>query len=78
MSERGQALIEIVLLMGVVILVWTGAIQVLRRDEFFQKVFGEPWARLSSTIEFGVPGDRRVSGAKHPATLTRHSTRKRD
>jgi hypothetical protein len=78
MNNKGQALIETVLLMGVLTLCWMGAMGVLRQQEFFQKVFGAPWARLSSVIEYGVPGGKGAVSKYHPATLNRHSTRRRD
>ena len=76
-QTRGQAVLETVLLMSVVIATWIGVSKVLRDRGVFQHVFGEPWGRLSSTIEFGIPisGNGSLRQA-HPTAILRHSTRK--
>jgi hypothetical protein len=75
-SMAGQAVLESVLLMSVVIAVWIGVAKVLRNQGTLQKVFGDPWGRLSSTIEFGIPISANQSlRQQHPTTRIRHSTR---
>jgi Flp pilus assembly pilin Flp len=75
LNSRGQALIEYTLLLGLVLVAWMGTTKVLNETGFFQKLFGDPWTRISTTIEFGVPsGSRQDAGPRHPASFERHAS----
>jgi len=75
-NEKGQAILEYIILMTVILSVWMGISKVLKSKEFFQTVFGTPWGRLSNTIEFGVPiADRTKAGPMHPSSFSRHSSK---
>jgi hypothetical protein len=76
-NMRGQALLETVLLMSVVIATWVGVSKILRERGVFQEIFGNPWARLSSTIELGIPISSNAALRQlHPTGRDRHQTRK--
>jgi Flp pilus assembly pilin Flp len=79
LNQKGQAFIEYTLLVSIAAVAWVGVAKVLQRAEFIQKTFGQPWGRLSNTIEFGVPTESRaLAGVGHPASLDRHSGPKPD
>lgn len=76
-NQKGQAVLETVMLFGVVAALWLALVNGLKNRDFFQQTFGEPWGRLRNTIEFGVPSNNaRDVGTKHPASFYRHATRK--
>ena len=78
MGQRGQALLETVMIMGVIIVVWLAVAKSLTDHGVFQKVFGNTWTRLSSTIELGIPAsgaDINKYRAAHPSGRNRHATR---
>lgn len=74
-NQKGQAILETVLLFSLVVGVWLAVSQGLARSGVFQNVFGEPWLRLKNTIEFGVPTANSNIGSQHPAHPKRHATR---
>lgn len=76
-GQKGQAMVEYMGLLVIVILAWVGISNGLKKTGFFQKVFGTPWERLTNTIEFGVPSadDRQKLLGNHPAARARHSTK---
>jgi hypothetical protein len=74
-SKKGQATFESVLLMAIILLVWIGLTSALKKANFYQTLFGTPWARLTNTMEFGIPTAQRQSAAPlHPTAFIRHST----
>ena len=70
-SKRGQAMVETVMLLSIVMAVWLGLSKAIKERGIFQKLFGEPWTRISNVIEFGIPssGARSAVGPMHPAAL---------
>ena len=75
-KQSGQATLEWILLFSVVLVVWGAVSKGLQDPNFFQQIFGDPWTRLRTTIEFGVPAaSYREAAAKHPGGLQRHSTK---
>lgn len=70
-KKSGQAAIETILLFGLVVICWNLAIIGLQKVDIYQKMFGEPWKRLSNIIEYGIP-----SGAANQAVAPRHPTSK--
>ncbi len=75
-SQRGQSTLEFVLMFAVIIAVWTGITKTLRSTDFFQKTYGNTWARLNNTIEFGIPDTGQQTVLKHPSGRNRHATKK--
>ena len=75
LKNAGQATIEVVILMALIVTVWSGVNKVLSKSGAFNAIFGEPWLRLKNVVEFGVPTENGQSGAAHPASIERHSTR---
>ena len=74
MNEKGQAFLEYIMLLSITLALWVGLTSVLKQRDFFGKVFGTPWIRLSNEIEFGIPSTAKNVGAGHPSSWTRHST----
>ncbi len=78
-NKKGQGTLEVIMLMALVISVWAGVSKVLRDQGFFQKLFGDSWARLSNTIEYGVPSNDKKEASKNlPGTQSRIASRIRD
>jgi hypothetical protein len=74
-NSRGQAVLESVLLMTVIFAIWLTVTGILRKDNYFQTIFGTPWERLTNVIEFGIPtADRKSASANHPTSFARHSS----
>lgn len=75
-SNRGQALTEVILITFVVLALASGVTKVLRENGTLQKIFGDSWARLNNTIEYGVPTNNRAEASKNlPGTQARITTR---
>jgi hypothetical protein len=75
LGSKGQAMLESVMLMMVILAIWLGITGLLRQSQFFQTIFGSPWTRLSNTMEFGIPTTERSKYSKlHPTSWERHST----
>jgi hypothetical protein len=53
-SQKGQGVVELVLLMAASISIVLFVQSYIRENEFTQKLFGKPWATLSGMIECGV------------------------
>ncbi len=74
-SARGQAVLESVLLMTLIFAIWLTVTGILRKDNFFQTLFGTPWQRLTNVMEFGIPtAERKTASPNHPTSYTRHSS----
>lgn len=78
-NQKGQAVLEYIMITAVMVILWSGVSRTLQQRGIFQSLFGDSWARLSNTIEFGVPADRKqqassahplhsVQGGSRPAT----------
>lgn len=75
-SQSGQSILEYLVVLSVIIVSWQAISGVLRKNDFFATVFGQPWARMENVIEFGVPSsDRKQASRSHPAFWARHSTK---
>lgn len=65
---------ESVMMMFVVVAIWLAITGILRQSQFFQNIFGAPWARLANTMEFGIPASDKSYTKSHPTSWERHST----
>jgi len=68
-------MLEYALLAFTILMIWSAVMNVIKNKQFFQTVFGQPWARLQNEIEFGIPlTDSKLAGSQHPSGYGRHST----
>jgi hypothetical protein len=75
-SEKGQALLETLLLAALFLGATQFAFKQLREREFFQQAFGSPWVKLQNLIHYGVPlENEKKARALHPANGERHLTK---
>lgn len=70
-SQRGQTLIEAVLLMVVMVMVWYMIQSGLSEMRFVQTVVQGPWTNMQGLIESGVPAPAAQARAQHPGHLSR-------
>jgi predicted permease len=76
-AQSGQALLEYVLLIAISATLWSITLRYFKTQETFKQLVGGAWERLSNTIEFGVPTNRRnVAASRHPVDWNRHSTKR--
>lgn len=68
-DQRGQGVVEMVLLMAVVVSISLMVTQYLEKNKAAQKLFGDPWNRLSGMIECGVWSG--CGDGKHPSSVNR-------
>ena len=74
-SKKGQGTLEMILVLTLVLLVWQVVNKTLVGRGVYQKIFGDPWVRLSNTAEFGVPSNKNNVAGQHPAHASRHQSR---
>lgn len=71
-NNKGQFVIEAVLLMVVMVSVFMASVNFLKDKKFVAKLVSSPWIKISGMIEAGVWEDDKVSRKKHhPVVLTR-------
>ena len=76
LGQKGQALMETLLLAFVFLAATQLAFKQLHDREIFQRAFADPWVRLTNIIHFGVNTDsEKQARANHPANGDRHLTR---
>jgi hypothetical protein len=73
-NERGQIIVEAVLLIGIGIIVILGFVKHLKETDFAGRIIANPWAKLQGMIECGVWQDcgvgKRAPGL-HPNARSR-------
>lgn len=70
-NNKGQFLIETVLLMVLTVGLFIGASNFLREKKILAKMIGGPWEKASGMIEAGVWDKPDQARAKHPNQLSR-------
>lgn len=70
-NNRGQFLIETVLLMVLTIGLFIGASNFLRDKKILSKMIGGPWLKVSGMIEAGIWDAPDQARAKHPNQIDR-------
>ena len=73
-NQRGQFVIEGVLLMVVMIGLFLSATRILREEAFLAKLVVGPWERVSGMIENGVWETPAASRDLHPNQLSRSNS----
>ncbi|KYG66833.1 hypothetical protein AZI86_07300 [Bdellovibrio bacteriovorus] len=73
-NNRGQFLIETVLLMVLTIGLFIGASNFLREKKILSKMIGGPWEKVSGMIEAGVWASPDQARTKHPNQIKRSLT----
>ena len=71
-NNRGQNVIEMVLITGVTLMVAVLVMTTLRKEQIVGKLVDGPWEIMSGMIENGVWGTRQKTVKFHPNYLTRH------
>ncbi len=69
-NQKGQGTVEMVLLMAIGVGLSLMVTNYLQENQFAQKLFGNPWNRLSGMIECGV-WTGCASDKAHPASSSR-------
>lgn len=70
-NQRGQFLIESVLLIVVMVGIFMAGTNALRDKKFLAKLIGGPWEQVQGMIECGVWGPPKKSCAKLPGQTSR-------
>lgn len=73
-NQKGQFVIEGVLLMVVMVGVFISATRYLREERFLAKLVGGPWEIVSGMVESGVWEPPASAKTKHPNQITRSNT----
>lgn len=73
-NQRGQASIEMVLMVALVVMVALAVSKGLRDNEFFANLVSGPWTSVAGLIQNGVWGSPEATMAKHPNQFLRVST----
>lgn len=73
-SRKGQAVIEMILLMVVSVGLLMKASSSLKEKKIFDKIIGTPWITATGMIECGVWGDRAAVCKYHPNQIDRSVT----
>lgn len=77
-NQRGQFVIEGVLLMIVMVGLFLSATRILREERFLAKLIGGPWERVSGMIEAGVWDPPATARDRHPNQIARSNTERPD
>ncbi len=78
-NERGQALIESILLFAMLAVVTHGGLTLMKRGNWFQRTIGAPWTKMNNLIQYGVAiEDKNKAREMHPANIKRHQTAVKD
>ena len=70
-SQKGQVLIEAVLLLTLIVGLWSVFSKVAKQTKWFEKMVNGPWATMSGMIESGVWAQDKKAQAMHPNHFTR-------
>lgn len=73
-NQKGQFVIETVLLMIVTVGFFIWGTNQLRESKFLGKMIQEPWRKVAGMIESGVWQEADAARAKHPNTIDRSLT----
>ena len=71
-TEKGQFVIEAVLLMVVMVAIFTASVNALKEGQFLAKLISGPWQKISGMLEAGVWENATVTRKDaHPNVLKR-------
>lgn len=70
-NQRGQFVIETVLIMLITVGAFMAGVNQLRESKMLAKLVGGPWSRVSGMIESGVWMDPAAAKQKHPNQIDR-------
>lgn len=70
-SQRGQVIIEAVLLLTLGLFLWHGFSKYVSNSGWFSKMINGPWEQMAGMIEFGVWETPRKAKAMHPNRFDR-------
>lgn len=70
-SQKGQVLIEAVLLLTLIIGLWSLFSRTAKQAKWFESMISGPWTTMSGMIENGVWESEKKAQAKHPNHFTR-------
>lgn len=73
-NNKGQLVIEAVLIMTVAIGLLMAASKIFREKKFLAQVTSKPWEVVDGMVETGVWGERNSVKSKHPNNFIRVST----
>lgn len=73
-NNKGQFVIETVLMMMITIGTFMWAMNQLRDNKYLARLIGQPWQQISGMIESGVWGTPDTVRGKHPNQLNRSLT----
>ncbi len=71
MNQRGQAIMEAILILALLVSIGTLVSSQFRQNELIGAMVAQPWLRLSGMLQNGVWADPRQSAAYHPQQLAR-------
>lgn len=69
-NQSGQGTVEMVLLMAIVVGISIAVTNYLQSSGFAQKLFGDPWSKLSGMIECGT-WEKCSPTDSHPGSFSR-------
>lgn len=70
-SQRGQVLIEAVLLLTLVVGLWSAFSNYAKQQKWFENIITGPWDTMSGMIESGVWKPSKKAQAEHPNNFNR-------
>ena len=70
-SQKGQVLIEAVLLLVLMVGLWGAFSRYAKQQKWFESVVGGPWQSMRGMIENGVWDEPKKAQAKHPNNFNR-------
>ncbi|MGE5086024.1 MAG: hypothetical protein ACM3MG_06950 [Bacillota bacterium] len=71
-TEKGQFVIEAVLLMVVMLAIFMVSVNALKDGQFLAKLISRPWEKISGMLESGVWENEKVTKkTSHPNTFNR-------
>ncbi len=73
-NQRGQASIEMVLMVALAVMVAMAVSKGLRDNEFFATLVSGPWTSITGLVQNGTWGSPEDTMAKHPNQFVRVST----
>ncbi len=73
-NQKGQFVIEAVLLMIVMVGIFVASMNALRDSKFLSKLVSGPWERVAGMMESGVWAPAKEARQQHPNQKTRSIT----
>lgn len=78
LNNKGQSLVEAVLLIALFLFISKLAMDGLKNNEFLISMIQKPLVKIASTIENGSPHNSEQPKLEHPNTVDKHITLRGD